>query len=523
MSRGELLKYHKLVGETIEDYYKSSLADYLEQLANHFTIANDSQKALHYLKQAALKAKENYAHSLAVNFFENALKFEDNIDEIFKIKFALAEIYLLTGNYKQALQQLNVCHKINPNAYKVFETIGSVYENMGEYNNSLKYYRLGLKITQGINAMYVFKTAMAWVYAQLGQHQRAQKECELILKKKRYVRKQDLSDVYIILGILFLQRGNYSKAEMNLKKGLKIRKTVGDKKRVAACYLDLALNYQEKFRIKASETFYKKALNLYESIGYQDGIVVTLLDLGTLYSNFNLPRAEEYYLQALSTAKLIGAKRDMVYLYDNLGNINFNRLMYDQALFNYKKALTFAKKTRFDEGIVFTNNSLSEFYRETGHVRRGKTHLKAAQRVAEKIDLRYYTLDCHIEELKYLLLAKNVKKANTASEQLINQLSREHNIYYKIYGLIHRAKTFVALKKYAQAHIYYKKAFHFVKSLPKNWIAAEIYYLRGVAYKKENRLNEARNMFLRAHHIFKSIGHLRYLDKIEQEMSTIES
>ncbi|UCG92665.1 MAG: tetratricopeptide repeat protein, partial [candidate division WOR-3 bacterium] len=523
MSKSDLLQYHKLVGEAIENFYQGSLTNYIEQLANHFTIANDSQKALLYSKQAALKAKENYAHTLAIKFFDNALKYEDNIDDIFNIKYSLAEIYLLTGDYKKAIQQLNVCLKINPNAHRVYETLGSVYENMGEYNNSLKRYRQGLKITQGTDAVHTFKTAMAWVYTQLGQYLRAQKECEHILKKKKHVRKRDLSDAYIILGIIHLQLGKYTRAESCLKNGLRIRKSAGDKKRVAACYLDLALNYQELFKMKASETFYKKALTLYEAIGYQHGIVVSLLDLGTLYANFNLQKAEECYLKALSIAKLIGAKRDMVYLYDNLGNINYNRLMSDQTLFNYKQALTFAKKTNFDEGIIFSSIHLSEFYREKGQLKKGKSYLKSAQRVAGKINLRYYNFECLIEELHYALLTKNLKKANILSEKLISQLRAEHNVYYKIYGFIHRARTLGALKRYTKAHTYLKRALHFVKSLPRNWIAGEIYYVRGITYLKARKVREAENMFSQAGDIFKTIGNLRYLDKIEAKRDLLQT
>ena len=107
--RADLMHYHKLVGETIENFYHGSITNYVEQLAMHFTIANDTQKALDYSKKAALKAKGNYAHSLAINFFENALKYEDNLEEIFKIRFSLAEIKFLIGEYKQAIQDLNTC------------------------------------------------------------------------------------------------------------------------------------------------------------------------------------------------------------------------------------------------------------------------------------------------------------------------------------------------------------------------------------------------------------------------------
>ena len=70
----------------IEVYFHNNLDHFYEQLALHFVKANDANKGLYYSKKAGLKAKENYAQSTAIKFFESALKYEDNIDEIFKMK-----------------------------------------------------------------------------------------------------------------------------------------------------------------------------------------------------------------------------------------------------------------------------------------------------------------------------------------------------------------------------------------------------------------------------------------------------
>jgi len=303
------------------------------------------------------------------------------------------------------------------------------------------------------------------------------------------------------------------------KKGLKIREAIGDKKGIAACYLDLAVCYQRELNIRACEDFYKKALNNYQEIGYQEGIVIAFLDLGTLYADYNLPKAEEYFLNALSVSKLIGAKRNIVVIANNLGDIHRYRSMNDQALKNYRQALKLAKEIKFDEGLIVTNVSLSEFYRETGKLKKGQYHLKLGQHIAKKINLKYYNIICIMEELNYLFLSRNLKKLTSLSEKLISQLKFERNINYRIYGLLYRARVMTKLKKYAKAHIYYNKAHNLVKSLPDSEIAGEIYYFKAIAYKKENRLKEALKMFLQANRIFEAVGNLRYLGKIEEEIA----
>ena len=517
-TRSDLVKLHKAVGEAIELFYHSALQNYYEQLADHFTIANDVNKALFYSKQAAAKAKNQYAHRLAIRFFENCLKLEDNIDEIFEIKQSIGEIAYYAGEYDQAIENLKTCLKINPNDYKIYEKLGKVLEDKGDYKESMKYYRQGLILAKGTPAFYAFGSAIAWIHTRFGQYLRGKKECEDILKEKRQVNKKDLGITFVTLGVIHQHLGEYTKARKYFHKGLMLRQSLGDKKGIAACYINLANNNEREFKIKESEDLYKKALELYEEIGYQQGIVIALLDLGVLHAPYNLLKAEEYYLKALSTAKLIGAKRDLAYLYNNLGSINFRRLMHDQALSNYKLALQYAKETNFDEGQIFTNLNLSEFYRETGQLSKGKSMLQLCQRIAKRINLKYHNWSCLMDEIEYLLLSGNLKKADYLTRKLAFQWKTETNFVYRVYAHIYRAKVLSALKKGSQAQRLYDKAWAMIKSLPHNEIAGEIFYLKGVAHKNVGNYKKALNMFLTANKILEAVGDLRYLDKIEKEI-----
>lgn len=519
ITRHDLMKYHQSVGETIEKMYRNVLPNYYEQLATHFMKANEANKALYYSKKAALKAKDNYAHSAAIRFYDNVLKYEDNIDEIFKIKFALAETFLLIGKFDKAIEQLNVCLKIDPNSHRVHEKLGNVYEDMGDYKQSIKQYQTGLKLTKGTDAVYIFKSAIAWLHARLGDYTHAQAECEKILLKKRQLSKQTLGDTYLILGVASIRLGRFKKAETYIKKALKIRESTGDRKRIAACYLDLGLNYYEKYNMRMSQKFYDRALKIYQDIGHQQGVLITYNNIGALHANSDLPRAEEYYLKALKQAKLVGAKRTVVHLHFNLGAIEFNRMMYDQTILHYKEALKLAKAMNFHEGVVFSHIGLSDFYREQGKIKKGKQHLERAIQAAKRVDMKYLHIDCLKEEIDYLLLARKLKKADVLSKKMSTELRLDRNVAYKVNGFIYRGKILAELKKYTKAHTYYKKALDYIKKYPNSRLAGEVYYLQGVAYKKQGRLREALNVFLESNCIFRSTGNLRFLDKIEKEIA----
>src|SRR5436190_501565 len=53
--------------------------------------------------------------------------------------------YKATKNYDKALKELKVALKYHPNSYKVYNTIGTVYTEMEQFEEAIKYYNLGLK------------------------------------------------------------------------------------------------------------------------------------------------------------------------------------------------------------------------------------------------------------------------------------------------------------------------------------------------------------------------------------------
>ncbi len=521
--RAEALKYHGAIGEAIETVFHNVINNYYEQLAHHFAIARDASKALMYAKKAAQKACDNYAHSLAIKFYQMALKYEFGIEEIFRINLSLADVYDSTGNHKKTVDHLQACLKLNPNAYRVYEKLGNVYEKLGKYKRSLRYYEKGMKITSGTAAVFVFKAAMAWLYTRMGQYRSAKQACDEMLRKRKQMSSESLGDVYVILGVVLMRLGKFNRAEQHFKKSLRIRRSIGDRKNIAACYVDLGLNYQGKFNMRMSERFFNKALSIYQEVGYQEGILITLNNLGVLYASYDLPKAEAYCLEALAKAKLIGAKRTIVLLYNNMGMISYNRLMPVQALASFRAALKLARQIEFYEGVIFASISLSELYREKNDVNRGRKHLHNALRVAKEINVKFLNIDCLMEEIEYEMRARQYTKAGKLVQKMTLQLKTENNILYRIYNALYRGRVLAASGKYERAQEYFLRAYNYVKALPDNKMSGEIYYSRGSAYKDEGRSKQALKMFLEADRIFKKIGNLRYIDKIERQIAGSEA
>ncbi len=522
IDRANLLKYHKQVGNAIEKYFAGSLPNYYEQLAYHFIIANDAAKALCYSKLAGAKCKENYAHQQAVEFLTNALKYEDNIEEIYKLKYSLAEIFLLMGNTEKAITNLNVCKEMHPGDERIYSKLGQIYENIAEYKKALDIYSYGLEITEDSESSYQFRAGIAWIYARMGDYLKTKRECETILRDAKKVPAKELGSINITLGVAYLNLGDIERAVLYFKKALELREKLNDKRGMAACYLDMAVAYQQQLKFSLSETCYNNALKLYEDIGYQAGISITLLDLGSLYYHFSLLKSEEYYLKSLTIAKLIGLKRDMVYLYNNLAMINLRRMMIDDAINNFKVGMQYARETNFTEGVIFINTYMSEYFREIGKRKQGLGCLNKALSLARKIKISQYLYDCQFEQIEYLILAKQFKKANQLSKSLLAKLKSHPDISRKVYAYIYQAKVASAMGSYEKANRYCDSALNIIVGLPDNYFTADICFLKGVNYKKQGKYQDAMQMFLRANEIYMKLGNLLYLDRIEHEIASVD-
>jgi class 3 adenylate cyclase len=72
---------HRVIGTAIEDLYSDRLREHYETLANHFTAAEEWQRALTYHERAAEKAADAYANEVAVEHCRQALAIADRLDD----------------------------------------------------------------------------------------------------------------------------------------------------------------------------------------------------------------------------------------------------------------------------------------------------------------------------------------------------------------------------------------------------------------------------------------------------------
>lgn len=68
---------HRTIGIAVEELYADRVTEYLETLAHHFSLAEEWDRAFHYLVRSGDKAMERFANSAAIDHYERALAIAD--------------------------------------------------------------------------------------------------------------------------------------------------------------------------------------------------------------------------------------------------------------------------------------------------------------------------------------------------------------------------------------------------------------------------------------------------------------
>lgn len=512
--KGELASYHQKLAEVTERQYAETLEDHLEEIAFHFSRGTDRKKALVYLRKAAKKAEEVYANDLAIRLLRCALQFEENPDEKFQIGLTLGKIYFLTGKYEEGISALRDCLKIRSNSTEVYQKIGEILREKGDFTGALKNYRIGMRYARDLKDRLSLQLEVAWTYFRLGKLKEAKEMCQKILREAG-LNEHQKGYAYNILGSIYLWKGELEKALKTYKIALKIKKSIGDKRGAGATYLDLGLVYQYLLKLKKAEEFYKKALEVWTEIGYQLGITIVYLDLGTLYSKSNNKMAEDLFKKALEKAKSIGAKEMVTYVYFDLGELYFDQLMLDEAENCYKLACKLGEEINFKQGIYWGCLGLVRVARERGKLERGMKYLKKGKKIVEELGLRDWLLHYLGEEIEYSLMKKDSYGADILSKKALSLSGKEKRPEYRMMGLLLRGRVLCEQRKSARGTKYLVEALNIARENKDIRSIGEILYYLGLNLVKQGKNGEGRKTLLKSKKYFKKLGSLRFLDMIE--------
>ena len=206
------MEYHSIIAKSIEKLNKDNLNDVVESLAFHYKQCQNNIKASFYLTKAANKARMNYSNTEAISFYNEALTMVSD-------------------------PQRN---------REILDSLGEIYDLMGDYDNSLEIYNRVLALTEDPKKKADFKTKLGILYLKKGDYD---KSIQQSTESLQLVKNENIKESAIALetlGYTYQRMGEYDKALKHHKKSLDIREKLGDKKGIATSYKNIGMALMDK-------------------------------------------------------------------------------------------------------------------------------------------------------------------------------------------------------------------------------------------------------------------------------------
>lgn len=250
-----------------------------------------------------------------------------------------------------------------------------------------------------------------------------------------------------LVGIIYFDQGDYTKAEQIDKSCYQLAVTNKDKLQMAHCLSGIATTNLRKHELETALNYYNKAVAIFEKIQSKRGLALCLNGIGTIYQYKGFTtKAIDYINQFLKLAKEIDNKFYQSIALNNLGALYNKKGDSDAALDYYNKSLLIAEE-------IGNKPSQAQYLRNIGYIfqlkgvfdlaeKYFKRSLKIEKKLMNKVGisadynllgLNYLPsdLDLALEYFeKSLEIKKEIKDENGSAEVLINMGITYQKKYY---------------------------------------------------------------------------------------------
>ncbi|MFQ5335043.1 MAG: tetratricopeptide repeat protein, partial [Flavobacteriales bacterium] len=288
----------------------------------------------------------------AMLYAEDALKLAKSLNDKKSISRCLNFIGLLyddIGDYQKAIdyykQSLNIRIEINDKKgmASCYNNLGVLYlNNNGDAKAALDYYFKAMRLYEEVKydkGLSKSLNNIGVLYKNKGDYTKA---LEFYMKaQKILVRLNDSKAIARNLsniGNIYYAEEFFDKALESYKKSLKIRETLNDKGGIANCENNIAAIYYHRGKINEALEHSLRAQRIYEEIGNSVAIARGLNNIGSLYTRLgDYAKAEEYCIKSLDLSHENKNREGVQDAYHGLTELYESKGEYAKALEMYRR------------------------------------------------------------------------------------------------------------------------------------------------------------------------------------------
>ncbi len=487
---------HKQIAANLQTSVSNETPETAELLAYHLTQADEQRQAIPYLIKAGQLAIEHHAGEEALNHFQHASEFTEQITNpkslwYWEIILGMGTAYRFLGRYAESSAILETgLHLTETNQefiehrITILRELGDTNRKQGEVKTAENYYHTALKLLQDPQNQEMLLKAtqihvgLGWLYFSQAKFDDARIECQKILdyaKKTNHL--GNLASAENLLGGIAYRLGDWQEAMRHTTRAKILREEMGDSGGIAASLANLGLLALESGHWPKAISYFQESLALRQDIGDIEGIVIDHNNLAFVYRNqgdFSL--AEEHQRQCLQIA------------------LQFN-MAYNIANANLELSRILLSKDAHD--LV-------------------KTHLSNAKKEANAIEAKGLLIEIATTEAQFLLVQSSWEEALIIAQDTLKKAETIGNKIYEVVCWRIIAESSLSLQREEVALDAITKAKNLISDSKNNLEIGETAALAYKIYSQLGNIDEAQSAFQQAEAIFKKLGAKFFLERLNK-------
>ncbi len=526
--------YHRIIGEALLSLHADCVDIVVEELAYHYYICNDNDKAIEYGMIAADRATNAYANRDAIEFYSRVLKCltqsgmeGSDLKEIEILKKRAAILDLVGDNeiaiddLKEAVRNAQVLGEKKLEADCLID-LCRVYFGLSHYDDTIEIAEKALEIYRELNDEQGEMGGLNCIGIAnwyLGEFESALKlyQSSLMIAIKTENKKFEA----MILGnksIILWNMGEYSKALKYYLRSLAITKTLGDIETEARALSNIGLIYSNLGdNVKAKEC-YERSLELSNEMGARKLEASTLNNIGILSAvSGEYAKAIEYYETSMSISIETGTRRVEGMTRNNIGVLYYKLGDYSASLEYCRHSLKIAREISDRQTEAESLVAIGEIYLEQGELSIAEEYYEDAVSIAENIKSNPLIAEVLISFTSLHLEMKNFEMAGETLSKVFHLVDSINSRKIEADAHCLSGRLFAWQKKWDQAIIAFSKSVSIFEDINRQLDVGEVHYYQGLMYRESG--NEAESMMSldNAQKIFEKLGVEGWLEKVRAE------
>ena len=339
---------HNRAAASIEENLNDNATLYAD-IAYHYEKGDELDKARVYLEKAGDFARDNYKNEKAIFWYDKLLGYTKDEEKTIEIYVQKSEILSLIGKWDETegllrqgiLLSESLDQKERIQNLKVL--LGELFLTRGDYKSALEELEVcaeAAKKDKNRELLSRIMISLGRAYNAQGESKKALHclvDARLLKREQGDVKGHALSVYYT--GVVYRDRGEADQAEDLYKEALEIFDHLDDKRYQTYPIYDLGYLLLQEGNLDGAQENFQKALDIYEEIGYQSGASAALLNLGVVAERRgNSQKALEYYNDSLELAMELGEQLAISYTLFSMGVVHYLEREYEETLKYFERS-----------------------------------------------------------------------------------------------------------------------------------------------------------------------------------------